>query len=87
VDISQKEAGNTHEKLSDHIKPKKKEDPTKVWMLQSFLLMWGKNIILGSRRKEGSERKSAGALKRAGGSANGGDGGKVQRVRNLKVGV
>jgi hypothetical protein len=36
VDISQKEALNTHDTITDHMKPMKKEDHTKVWMLQSY---------------------------------------------------
>ena len=36
------------------MKPKKKEDHTKVWMLQSY--SEGKKIILGSRGRERSGR-------------------------------
>ena len=42
--------------LTDHMKPKKKEDHTKVWM-QTVLLRRGKEIILGDRGREEGERK------------------------------
>jgi hypothetical protein len=57
------------------MKPKKKEDHTKVWM-QTVLLRRGKEIILGDRGREEGERK--------GGRR---DGREVQRVQNLKRGV
>jgi hypothetical protein len=36
--------------LTDHMKPMKKEDPTKVWMLQSY-------SVGGRKRREEGERK------------------------------
>jgi len=48
--------------LTDHMKPKKKEEYTKAWMLQ-FYLEGGKKIISGSRGINGSGRKRRGGEK------------------------
>ena len=56
-------------------------------MNATVLLRRGKQRMFGSRRREGSGRERRVGGKGGSGSDMGGDGGEVQRVRNLKVGM
>ena len=74
--------------MTDHMKPKKKEDHSKVWMILSCSEGGrGENNLWeveGEKDLGGSEE---GEKKCGASSDRGEDGGEVQKVRNLKVGV
>jgi hypothetical protein len=85
VDISQKEAQNTHN--TTHRPYETQEERLHQSVDATGLLRRGKKIILRSRGREGPGREREGGGKRKAGSDTGGDGGEVQSVRNLKGGV
>ena len=86
MDIRQKEVQNTHD--TTHRPYETQGERISGQCVDAIvLLIRGKRIISGSRGREGSEREREGEGKKRTSSDMGEDGGEVQRVRNLKVGV
>jgi hypothetical protein len=87
VDISQKEAQNTHNTTHRPYESQEERRPHQS-VDATILLRRGKTIISGSRGREGSERERGGGGNRGRGSSDtGGDGGEVQRVKKLNGGA
>lgn len=84
--VAKRKLGISTIQLTNHMKPKKKDDHTKVWMLQSTQKGEENNSKEVDEERDLRGREE-GEDKRGASSDIGGDWGEVQRVKNLKGGM